>query len=433
MSPAAEVLKLANPHVVAAIAKAGESCAIVASQDIVDERGVKLLARNQTVSTALQQRLLERKLQQPLEACLRAEDGVTTYQLFEALTAFIDSDDPWAPLARQSPDALRHEVQHLPLHSVAQLLLTTARATQPARFDHAIRAMAVAGAMFAGEIDERYGLRLALLGGLLHDIGEMYVPPQPLESGHALDLRDYRAMAVHPRVGEMVLGTLTDYPPALCRAIAEHHERLDGSGYPARRTREGLSVHGRLLAVVEAALGVMAAREAPSKRADMALRLVPGEFDPAWASRVGAAAAGTPDDTAAIVDAAAPGLLDRLGELDRCMLRGRSQAVSLVDGARSPRVNEIAARALHLLDRLRDGWNSVGLWSPPGADAAPAELAEAVVAEQELAYRLQRLSRDCLWAEDGLQAEEAASLAPLWACVLAEEAGDGAVEAVQAA
>ncbi len=429
----AEVLKLANPHAVAAIAQAGELRSIVASQDIVDERGVKLLARNQTVSTALQQRLLERKLKQPLEACLRAEDGVTTHQLFEALTAFLDSDDPWAPLARQNATALRHEVQHLPLHSVAQLLLTTAQATQPARFDHAIRAMAMAGAMFASEIDERYGLRLALLGGLLHDIGEMYVQPSASGADDALSLPGYRALAVHPRVGEMVLGTLTDYPPALCRAIGEHHERLDGSGYPARRTREHLSVHGRLLAVVEAALGVMAAREAPCARADMALRLVPEEFDPAWSSRVSAAASQAPDDTAALVDAAAPGLLDRLGELDRCMLRGRSQAVALVDTARSPRVGEIAARALHLLDRLRDGWNAAGLWSPPGADAAPAELAEAVVAEQELAYRLQRLARDCLWVEEGLQPEEAASLAPLWASVLAEATGDEAADAAQAA
>ncbi len=432
MQSAAEVLKLANPHAVAAIAKAGESRAIVASQDIVDERGVKLLARNQTVSTALQQRLLERKLKQPLEACLRAADGVTTHQLLESLTAFLDSDDPWAPLARRNAAALRHEVQYLPLHAVAQLLLTTAQATQPVRFDHAIRAMAMAGAIFASEIDERYGLRLALLGGLLHDIGEMYVQPQATAVGDALDLRDYRAMAVHPRVGEMVLSTLTDYPAALCRAIAEHHERLDGSGYPARRTRDGLSVHGRLLAVVEAALGVMGAREAPCRRADMALRLVPGEFDPAWSSRVGAAAASAPDDTAALVREATPGLLDRLGELDRSMLQARSQAVALVDGARSPRVSEIAARALHLLDRLRDGWNAAGLWSPPGTDAPAAELAEAVVAEQELAYRLQRLSRDCLWTEDGLQAEEAASLAPLWACVLVEAPGDGAEEEAEA-
>jgi len=197
----ADALKLVNPHAAAAIVRAGESRAIVACEDIVDERGVKLLARDQTVSTALQQRLLERKLKQPLEACLRAQDGVTTHQLYERLEIFFDSDASGVALARRHATALRQEVKHLPLHSVAQLLLTTSQATQPERFDHAIHSMVVAGAMFASEIDERYGLRLALLGGLLHDIGEIYVQPQAATPSDTLDLAAYRAVAVHPRVG----------------------------------------------------------------------------------------------------------------------------------------------------------------------------------------------------------------------------------------
>ena len=45
-----------NPHALAALSKAGESYPIIASQDIVDVRGVKLWARDQPVTAALQQR-----------------------------------------------------------------------------------------------------------------------------------------------------------------------------------------------------------------------------------------------------------------------------------------------------------------------------------------------------------------------------------------
>lgn len=426
MPDLADALKHANAHAVAAFVRAGESCAIVASRDIVDERGVKLLARHQPLPADLPQRLAQRKLKQPIEACLLAHEGVTARQLEDAFADFLASTDPWAALARRHAVGLRHELQDLALHPAAQLWLTAMRATRPDRFDHAVRAMAVAGALYASEIGERYGLRLALLGGLLHDIGELYVDPRALDAAGAIGLPAYRAVAAHPRIAETLLGGLTDYPAALCRAVGEHHERLDGSGYPGRRVREALSVHGRLLAAVEAALGVMAAREAPGPRAALALRLVPGEFEAAWSSRVGGVAAAAADDGGALVEAARPGLLDRLDELDRCMLRGRSQAVALVDGARSPRVAEIAARSLHLLDRLRDGWNAIGLWSPPGPDAASAELLRAAVGEQELAYRLSRLARDCLWAEEGLPAEEAAALAPLWACAAPQGDGQGA-------
>ena len=75
----------ANPDFLAAIIRASASYSIVASQDIVDVRGLKLWAKGLPVSAALQQRLLERKLLNPIEACLMAEDGVTHFSLMESV------------------------------------------------------------------------------------------------------------------------------------------------------------------------------------------------------------------------------------------------------------------------------------------------------------------------------------------------------------
>ena len=81
-----------NPHALAALVKASESHSIVASRDIVDVRGVKLWAQGQAVSAALHQRLLDRRLQNPLEVCLMAEDGVTPFSLLADLKKFIDEN-----------------------------------------------------------------------------------------------------------------------------------------------------------------------------------------------------------------------------------------------------------------------------------------------------------------------------------------------------
>lgn len=92
-----------NPHALASIMRASEQCEIVAREDIVDEHGTKLWARDQIVSRALQQKLLERKLMQPLESCLRAANGVTHADLADNAQRLIDSDaalhsavSPWA-------------------------------------------------------------------------------------------------------------------------------------------------------------------------------------------------------------------------------------------------------------------------------------------------------------------------------------------------
>ena len=71
----------ANPDILNALVKAGETYSIVASQDIVDVRGLKLWAKGLPVSATLQQLLLERKLRVPIESCLMAEDGVTMFDL----------------------------------------------------------------------------------------------------------------------------------------------------------------------------------------------------------------------------------------------------------------------------------------------------------------------------------------------------------------
>src|SRR4051812_35616344 len=99
-----------NPHALAALVKASEIYAIVASQDIVDVRGLKLWAQGQPVSAALQQRLLERRLQKPLESCLEAEDGVTVFTLLDDLATFIDSPHPMAAAIRPFGDVLEGQL-----------------------------------------------------------------------------------------------------------------------------------------------------------------------------------------------------------------------------------------------------------------------------------------------------------------------------------
>lgn len=76
---------------------------------------------------------------------------------------------------------------------------------------------------------------------------------------------------VHPHVGRLLIEQLTNYPAAIGRAIGEHHERMDGSGYPHALRRDALSPLGRLLAVTEAALGVLRSDRPDVARVSVAL------------------------------------------------------------------------------------------------------------------------------------------------------------------
>ena len=404
----------ANPHALGMIMDSAEQYEIVASEDIYDDNNVKLWSSGQPVTRQLQQRLLERKLKRPLESCLRAQDGVSLVDMLDDVDAFFAEDTPLAGALRPHAVTVAHEIPQLQLHPVAQLLLTAARSSQAGSYQHAVRGMVLAGAIACADGPrDAYFLRLAMLGGLLHDIGEMYVHPQYLQAQQQLGIEEYRHVVAHPRIGQSLLATQTDYPEALTLAIGEHHERLDGSGYPAQKTRDTISPLGQLLAVVETTLGIAASAEAPLARTSFAMRVIPGEYPLKWIGLIASAAQRANEnlgggEAAGAADASA---LRNLGaHLSDCL------ALASATGAQagSDTVRRAAAKAQHLLERLRAGWNTMGLWSASNDELPPDQYFEQRMAQRELRYRMRYIQRECLWPVRTLAPDDAAALAPLW-------------------
>lgn len=400
----------ANPHALAAILEASETRRIIAATDIFDLAGTKLWARHQPVSADLQRKLLDRKLREPLEACLLAEDGVTPASLGTALAEHIERDARLAPLLRPQAAKLLREVSHLHLHPVAQLLLSTAQAARPAAFEHAVAAMGLTGALMAQHGGQTPDIRLAMLCGLLHDLGEMYIAPEfgEADADRELDTLSYRQLVVHPHVGLLLVAQLTNYPGAVARAVAEHHERLDGSGYPHRLSGDRISVLGRLVAVADAALSALRSPDDSLARASVALRAVPGEFDLAWVGHLVRAARSEP----MLVPAMAPAdIRARRAALGEVLQAAEDDIALLSVGERSAKMMQALELASFLVARLRVGWNESGLWHPQAATGSDAAEVEAM--EDELYFRLRGVQRAVMVKAGELPAAEAAALAAL--------------------
>lgn len=409
-SSATSAFQSANPHALATILQASETQRIIAATDIFDLAGTKLWARNQPVSAELQRKLLDRKLREPLESCLIAEDGVTTASLAERLGQLVETDARLAPVLRPQAAKLVREALHLPLHPVAQLLLSAGRAARPQVFDHAVAAMGLAGALMVAHGGQTPDIRLAMLCGLLHDLGEMYIDPQhgEAEADRELDAHSYRQLVVHPHVGLLLIAQLTQYPGSVARAVAEHHERLDGSGYPHARSGDGLSPLGRLLSVTEAALGALRGPHEQLLHASIALRAVPGEFDMAWVGQLARVAREQPPLQPAMTP---PEIRARRAALEEVLQAAEDNAALLAVGARSAGMLASLELAQFLVARLRIGWNESGLWSPQAA--AGTDAAEVEAMEDELYFRLRGVQRAVMLRAGELSADEASRLTSL--------------------
>lgn len=403
-----------NPHALASIVKASETCQIVAHEDIVDENGVKLWAKNQPVSQALQQKLLERKLRQPIEACLRAENGITHAELAQTAQALLDSKpllkSGIAPWAKELID----DIPRLPLHPVAQLLLTTAKSTSNKAYEHAVMSMLMAGAIAIYSGADRYQQRMSMLGGLLHDIGELYIQPQYLMHEGPLTREAWRSICVHPHVGAKLIKDLTDYPIELSRAISEHHERANGMGYPSQTPH--LSALGSRLSAIEVLTGILGSgRPDAWEHAALAVRLVPGEFDAvalAFASQ-GASRHNYRPSTQADVDA------DTVWEHAQSYQNGLNSAVreaarlSVISG--SPKVKASAKTVVTLAEQLIKACNAVGIWAP--RHLADKQVHELRLANLELDFRVQTIQRTVCNMDDALSPSERESMEQIWSAL----------------
>ncbi len=114
---------------------------------------------------------------------------------------------------------------------------------------------AVGVAELAAAIGQRLGMRPQArrqlrLAGLLHDVGMMSLPEDIGDSGRALSPEDRKIVEQHPRIGAEI-AKAANFDLVVQEAIAGHHERMDGSGYPAAARGNRISLEGRIIAVCE--------------------------------------------------------------------------------------------------------------------------------------------------------------------------------------
>ncbi len=97
----------------------------------------------------------------------------------------------------------------------------------------------------AGDVLE--GLRL---GAMIHDIGKVYVPAEILNRPGKLTPAEFEIIKAHPEVGYDIVKDIK-FPWPVGKMILQHHERLDGSGYPKGLKGEEIVQEARILAVAD--------------------------------------------------------------------------------------------------------------------------------------------------------------------------------------
>ena len=242
-----------TPHYAQAVMKVGTHQEVVAREDVYAANGMKLLQKGARIDNRQWESLGKHKLAKPLDLLLAGSDCVDHFALSQQMETLLGASPLLTAMLGRAGDfrGLRSVLASVRLPAALAFRLTVMRDEAAATYLHSLRV--AIGAYCIGlrcrlSVEQ---LRDLLLAAFCHDIGEMHTDPAILKPGRPIESSERRFIHVHPITGLVILQQFNAIPPAVIQAVQQHHERMDGSGYPQRERGGKIGILGRILAIAE--------------------------------------------------------------------------------------------------------------------------------------------------------------------------------------
>jgi len=136
------------------------------------------------------------------------------------------------------------------MEGIVQAMVLTIESRDPYTAGHQQRVAQLASAI-AKELGlpekEVEGIRMA---SLIHDLGKISLPAEILSKPGKLTEIEFRLVQNHPQAGYEILKNI-DFPWPIAQIVLQHHERLDGSGYPNQLKNDAIRKEARIVGVAD--------------------------------------------------------------------------------------------------------------------------------------------------------------------------------------
>ena len=370
---------------------------VVAVDDVRNQFGVMLLARGAPLGRFAFGRMRGHRLNRPVDEALAMRRCLDTGALAERLRALLHCAPDLQRIAAASGLAPRLEALCETAAPGPALLqkLSVLEEVLPTVFRRALFC-ACFGVLLAGErrLDAAEA-RLLFQAGLLHDLGLLHMDPALATGNGSIGPAEWLEIQRHVPIGVAIAERLAAAPPRLARVIGEHHERDDGTGYPAGDTNDAIDPLARILALCDMLHALRFERPGTATLAECmpylrVNRHVVGEQNYRAAGRILAAARG-------VVPQAPTRTLPRqlLLDTNRSLLALRGSFATLRALLRQFPAGPLAASVQRLVEQFERVSDASGL----GVEAFAAALGESIATDSGEAglLEIQRTAQELFW------------------------------------
>ena len=231
---------------------------VVSTTDILNANGVVLVRAGARIDASVAERILRHKLIKPLEEQVKIADGLDAGRLRERFVAlqakYPDLDQLHRALG--SVELCQELAGHDGYHALLWQKLTVLEHQLPGEFEKGLFCAGLC-ALIARELKlSREDIGAVFLAGLMHDVGLLHISPDILSKQGPLTPPEWRAIQSHVVTGRMLLENIPGVPVPAARAVLEHHERCDSTGYPRGCGEDQLGLLGQIVAIADGAQAI---------------------------------------------------------------------------------------------------------------------------------------------------------------------------------
>jgi len=148
--------------------------------------------------------------------------------------------------------------------------------------DVAVYTISLAKQLYGSDKDK---LIQAGLGGLLHDIGKRQIDTAIINKQTSLSQEEWAEIKKHPEYGQQLIANINNIPEDSKKAVYEHHENHDGTGYPQKKRGDEVCELSKIVAIADVFDALTTNRSyhkamSPHEALNKMFGMQPGKFDP---------------------------------------------------------------------------------------------------------------------------------------------------------
>lgn len=235
------------------LASVNDTNPVIASENIYNDQGVLVLSEGSEFSRARADQIAKHKLIKPLEHSVDVSKSLDAKALYDLLVKFSAALPGLNAVADNEAvqKALMRNCKFYEKHPLIRQKLTVLSSQLPEIYYNSLYS-AVAGVVIGYEIKlSDPELRTIFIAGLMHNIGFLHLDPELTKNESLLERDESIQVQVHPVIAKHFLDHIPNLPKDIGKAVVDHHERTDGTGYPKNKFGADLTIASQIIAFTD--------------------------------------------------------------------------------------------------------------------------------------------------------------------------------------